>query len=62
MKTLKIGKCYFRGLFLSIPKIPKISTNTNGTKLFLLELNDVGDTLQFEYKFGYSQIAAFISI
>ena len=67
MKTLKIEKFlsfyHFWGPFGSIcshfrhsQKSSKISTNTYRTKLNLCELNSMGNTLQFEYKFGAWQI------
>ena len=66
-KNVKIRKfwnfCHFRGdfsvimgSFSSFPKSLKISTNTYHTNLDLCELNSLGDTLQFEYKFGAWQI------
>ena len=44
------------GHFRHCQKFPKVFTNTYRTKPNLCELNSVGDTLQFEYKFGAWQI------
>ena len=42
----------FWGHFDHSQKNPKISSKLYRKKLNLCELNPVGDTLQFEYKFG----------
>ena len=44
------------GRFSHSQKRPNISTNTYRTKLKLCELNSVGDTFPFEYKFGAWQM------
>ena len=46
--------CHFRGHFRHSQENPKIATNIYRTKLNLCEIKSVGDTRQFEYKFGCS--------
>ena len=50
---------YFRGHFCHSQKSPKISTDTYRTKLFLCELNAVGDSLQLEYLFQIQPYGSF---